>query len=305
MTSTSKIPPGKLWPLVTLVILVATLTAFYVISIRKIEPLPEIEQTNRAFKRGLLATQEELATHADDLNQICADQESSYIWFCYEGIGARVMGRLGVGPAELAEEDLLSWRKRLPRYNGFNLLGLGIALSATEIQRPEAWAVLQKEYSPIHVANIVDGWGFGQIAFARHSFSSATKRCRGFFADVERRSCLFGLGRSLLFSQKVMRFDDIAGMVSEAQLTDVESESVLLGLGFALGFAERLTHLKQSGLTGELLDESARMVQAGIRFGQLTRGFYDRRPVPFNEDERPVNDCLEEGRGPSGCLDFF
>lgn len=283
---------------VALVVLATALGAVFIFSLSPRSSISNTEKASRAYRRGLMATDSEFVAYADKINSICDDVESSDIWFCYEGVGAASMKRFGT----LDGTGVLKWQSQFPTPNSFNLLGLGIALSSVDIFHTEIWSIAKNKYSEAERAAIVDGWGFGQTVFVGAEDVEAVRRCQALNAEVERQSCLFGIGRSLLFSQRTASF---GRLVSTAGLSERESQILLLGFGFALGFAERLTSFDASSLRDAFTAEQGRMVQSGIRLGGLTRAVLEEREPDIRADESSTAECIRKNGMASVCLRFY
>lgn len=283
---------------VALVALAVAIGALFIFSLRPRYSISNTETASWAYRRGLMATEGEFVRYADKLNSICDDVDRADVWFCYEGIGVASMKRFG----DLNGTGLLNWRAKFPNPNSLNFLGVGIALSSIDIFNTEIWSIAKSKYSEAERAAIVDGWGFGQTVFVRTDEVEATRRCQVLNEGAERESCLFGVGRSLLFSQRAISLGWAGPSVG---LSERERRVVLLGLGFALGFAGRLTSFASPSLPDVFTVEQGRVVQSGIRFGELARRVLEKREHDIRDDESPIVECLRKSRVASVCLGLY
>lgn len=298
MKSASKKWPRQFGAIVVLVALALAMGAFFIFSRSPRSSISNTERAIRAYRRGLMATDSEFVAFADKINSICDDVERADVWFCYEGVGVASMKRFG----DLNGTGFLNWWRKFPNPNPLNFLGVGIALSSVDVFHTEIWSIVKSKYSEAERAAIVDGWGFGQTVSVGTEDVEAVRRCQALSEEDERQSCLFGVGRSVLFAQRTESF---GRMVSTAGLSERECQVLLLGLGFALGFAERLTSFEESSLHNAFAVEQGRVVQSGIRFGGFTRGVLEEQEPDVRDGESPIVECLRKTGVASACLSFY
>ncbi|MBK7891834.1 MAG: hypothetical protein IPJ84_13645 [Bdellovibrionales bacterium] len=199
---------------------------------------------------------------------------------------------------------MVAWFSIFQKPSVFHVLGLGMAMSDTELWRPNVLREIRPYFSKNSIEGIIHAWSFGRGMLVGLDVDGLNRECSYFSDKALRDACFFGIGRTIYFRDLVETTEDLAAL---AKLHDVRS--IWMGIGFAGVFVSESGDNNRVPLSTAGDRQRVEARQQGAHIAELYREVLRGENIDIRDDtsiqlRQCILRCRDEGVSVTTCLNL-